>query len=90
MPELKLTPLTQLHHLYTTAVHTGDRSGNRLHYAYLADEIHKTIRLIMTDHDPQSCVSDLVNVLRADADQIPDGHLAMLNRVWAEYISEVT
>jgi hypothetical protein len=71
-----------LNEFYTTAVLTGLTTAT-LHYSYIADEIHKTIRLVMGGADPDSCQRDLVNVLLADADQTPDERYANISRGWA-------
>ncbi len=74
-----------LQHRYQTATLTG-LQHHTLHYAYIADEIHKTIQIIMGGADPDSCLRDLVDVLRADADQMPDFRYATINRMWADNI----
>jgi hypothetical protein len=37
----------------------------------------------MNGHDPESCQADLVNVLLADANDIPDERLSNISRGWA-------
>ena len=80
-----------LNEFYTTAVLTGLQQHTMpyryiAHYRYIADEIHKTIQIVMGGADPDSCLRDLVNVLRADADQMPDFRYATINRMWADNI----
>ena len=81
----------QLNNFYTTAVYTGTADPDTAHhYAYIADEIHKTIRLIITGHDPVSCQTDLVNVLKADANEMPDSRYRNITVGWAYALEGAT